>query len=57
MKNLSTLQNFVKFTEAATRGVLRKKVSLDISQNSRENTWARASFLIKLQDSGGLQLD
>ena len=35
--------------EAATRGVLCKKVFLEISQKSWENTCARASFLIKLQ--------
>ena len=35
--------------EAATRGVLQEKVFLKISQNLQENTWARASFLIKLQ--------
>ena len=34
-------------TEAATRGVLWKKVFLEISQNSQENTCARVSFLIK----------
>ena len=33
----------------ATRGVLCKKVSLEISQNSQKNTCARVSFLIKLQ--------
>ena len=33
----------------ATRGVLYKKVFLEISQNSQENTCARISFLIKLQ--------
>ena len=32
--------------EAATRGVLCKEVFLEISQNSKENTCARASFLI-----------
>ena len=37
------------FAEAATRGVLWKKVFLEISQNSQENTCVRASFLIKLQ--------
>ena len=42
-------------TEAATRGALCKKVFLEISQNSLENTCARASFLIKLLASG-LQL-
>ena len=35
--------------EAATRGVLYKKVFLEISQNSQENTCARVYFLIKLQ--------
>ena len=37
------------WTEAAIRGVLCKKVFLEISQNSQENTCARVSFLIKLQ--------
>ena len=35
-------------SEAATRGVLRKKVFWEISQNPQENTCARVSFLIKL---------
>ena len=35
--------------EAATRGVLWKKVFFKVSQNSQENTCARVSFLIKLQ--------
>ena len=35
--------------DAATVGVLWKKVFLEISQNSQENTCARVSFLIKLQ--------
>ena len=35
--------------EAATKGVLCKKVLLEISQNAQENTCARVSFLIKLQ--------
>ena len=35
-------------TEAATGGALWKKVFLEISQNSQENTCARVSFLIKL---------
>ena len=38
--------------EAAMRGVIFKKVILEISQNSQENTCARVSFLIKLQGSG-----
>ena len=32
--------------EAVTGGVLLKAMFLDISQNSQENTYARASFLI-----------
>ena len=36
-------------TEAATGGALYKKVFLKVSQDSQENTSARASFLIKLQ--------
>ena len=39
-------------TEAATGGVLLKKVFLKISHNSQENICVRVSFLIKLQDSG-----
>ena len=35
-------------SEAATRGALWKKVILEISENSQENTCAGASFLIKL---------
>ena len=37
--------------EAATGGVLYEKMCLEILQNSRENTCARVSFLIKLQTS------
>ena len=33
--------------EAGTRGVILKKVFLEISQNSQENTCARVSFLKK----------
>ena len=36
---------FLETSEAATRGVLCKKVFLEISQNSQENTCARVSFL------------
>ena len=36
-------------TEAGTRGVLKKNVYLQISQNSQENTCARVSLLIKLR--------
>ena len=42
-------------TEAATRGVLQRKVFLEIVQNSQKNTGARVFFLIKLQ-AEGLQL-
>ena len=38
------------FSEAATRGVLLKKVFFEILQNSQENICARASFLINLQN-------
>ena len=38
--------------EAATRGVLCKKLFLEISQNLQENTCTRVSFLKKLQGSG-----
>ena len=34
--------------KAFSRGVLKKKVFLEISQNSQENSCARASFLISL---------
>ena len=40
-----------QITEEATRAVLWKKVFLEISENSQENTRARVSFLIKLQAS------
>ena len=40
------------YRKAVTRGVLEKKVFLEISQNSQENTCDRVSFLIKLQASG-----
>ena len=38
-------RNFV-WTEAATEGITWKKVFLEISQNSQENTCAKLSFLI-----------
>ena len=41
-------------TEAATGGVLWKKLFLEISQYSQEKTCAKASLLIKLQ-AWGLQ--
>ena len=39
-------------SEAVAQRCSVKKVFLEISQNSQENTCARVSFLIKLQDSG-----
>ena len=43
----------IKWTaEAVTQRCSIKKVFLEISQNSQENTCARVSFLIKLQASG-----
>ena len=45
----------VENVEAVARRCSVKKVFLEISQNSQENTCARVSFLIKLQASG-LQL-
>ena len=33
-------------SEAATRGILYEKAVLEISQNSQENTCARASFTV-----------
>ena len=38
----------IDISKVAARGVLWKKVFLEISQNSQENTCARVSFLIKL---------
>ena len=40
---------YKQLAEAATRGVLQKKLFLEISQNWQKNTCARVSFLIKLQ--------
>ena len=42
--------HFLFQPEATTRGVLRKKMFLKISQNSQRNTCVRASFSIKLQE-------
>ena len=43
--------------EAVVQSCSVKKVFLEISQNSLENTSARVSFLIKLQASGGTELE
>ena len=45
------IQNYYRNTEAVVQMCSVKKVFLEISQNSQENTCARASFLIKLQAS------
>ena len=47
--------NRLDFFEAATWGILSKKVVLKISQNPQENTCVGVSILINLHDSG-LQL-
>ena len=52
---IKTFYKAVQFSETATGGVLLKKVFLKISQNSQENTGARAYFLIKLM-VWGMQL-
>ena len=49
-KELSTKIHFI-LIEAVVQRCSVKKVSLEISQNSQENTCARVSFLIKLQAS------
>ena len=43
------LSIFLKRTEAVAQKCSVKKVFLEISQNSQENTYTRVSFLIKLQ--------
>ena len=42
--NWSVTETMHLYTEAATRGVLCKKVFSEISQNSQENSCARVSF-------------
>ena len=44
----------MRFSEAATRVVLQKKVFLEILQNSQENTCARVSFFSKVAGLGRL---
>ena len=39
--------------EAATRGVIQEKLFLSNFKNSKENTCARVSFLIKLKKDSG----
>ena len=52
VKSVVKYEAMTQNSEAATRGVLWKKVFLEISQNSQENTCVRVSFSIKLQASG-----
>ena len=47
--------SLLRVSEATTRYVLYRKVFLEISQNSQENTCVRVSFLITLQ-AWGLRL-
>ena len=49
MQKVGLGEDDIQQTEAVTRRCSLKKVSLEISQNSLENTYARVSFLIKLQ--------
>ena len=44
----------MRFSEAATRVALQKKVFLEILQNSQENTCARVSFFSKVAGLGRL---
>ena len=41
----------ISLTEAVTGNVLLERVSLELAQNSQENTCVRVFFLIKLQAS------
>ena len=52
---VAILMNISEFAEAVVQKCSAKKVFLEISQNSQQNTCARVCFLIKLQASG-LQL-
>ena len=53
---MSLLRPYYQLTEAATRGVLCKRVFLKVSQNSQENTCARVSFFNKAAGSAGVFL-
>ena len=50
--NCSKFAMTMKFQKQSPRGVLRKNVFLEISQNSQKNTCARVYFLITLQSLG-----
>ena len=47
-RSLCSVSNVEGLSELVTRGVLCKKVFLEISQNSQENTCARVSFFNKV---------
>ena len=47
-----TFGKSLQYTKAVAQRCSVKTMSLEISQNSQENTCARVSFLIKLQTSG-----
>ena len=49
-RNIPTIT--LQTAEAVVRGRFVEKLFLEISQNSKENTCARVSFLIKLQALG-----
>ena len=49
LSQILVIQSSSERKEAAIRGAQWRKVLLEISQNSQENTCARVSFLIKLQ--------
>ena len=55
LQNLVTVFSMVKLSEAVVQRCSVKKVFLEISQNSQENTCVRVSFLIKLKALGLLQ--
>ena len=50
MASLSYCKNNQQYSEAVAQRCSVKKVFLETSQNSKENTCSRASVLIKLQD-------
>ena len=51
--NWGLLKNINVCSEAATKGVLWKKVFLQISQNSKKNTFAKVSIKLYLKRDSG----
>ena len=49
MHGIAETKQTFELSGAATGGFLQEKVFLEISQNLQENTYARVSYLIKLQ--------